>query len=88
VAVDQAGNVWVANASSVAKVTVGGTVSSFTGGGLSLPQSIAIDGQGNVWLANTGNGLLSEFANNGAVLSGSGFASAGGTPIGVGISPN
>ncbi len=88
VAIDQAGNVWVANAASVAKVTVGGSVSSFTGGGLSLPQSIAIDGQGNVWLTNAGNGMLSEFANNGTVLSGSGFASAGGTPIAVGISPN
>jgi hypothetical protein len=88
VAVDQGGNVWVANASNVAKVTVGGAVSAFTGGGLSLPQSIAIDGQGNVWLANAGNGLLSEFSNGGTVLSGAGFASAGGTPIGVGISPN
>ncbi|HZL25827.1 MAG TPA: hypothetical protein VFC39_04780 [Acidobacteriaceae bacterium] len=88
VAVDQGGNVWVANASNVAKVTGGGAVSTFTGGGLSLPQSIAIDGQGNVWLANAGNGLLSEFANDGTVLSGAGFASAGGMPIGVGISPN
>jgi len=88
VAIDQAGNVWVANAASVARVTAGGAVSSFTGGGLSLPQSIAIDGQGNAWLANAGNGMLSEFANDGTVLSGSGFASASGTPIAVGISPN
>jgi streptogramin lyase len=88
VAVDQAGDVWVANAGNVAKVTVGGAVSTFTGGGLSLPQSIAIDGQGNVWLANAGNGMLSEFSNSGGALSGTGFASAGGTPIGVGISPN
>lgn len=88
VAIDQGGNVWVANASNVAKVTVGGAVSPFTGGGLSLPQSIAIDGQGNVWLTNAGNGLLSEFSNSGTVLSGTGFASAGGTPIGVGITPN
>ncbi|HEY5328309.1 MAG TPA: hypothetical protein VIJ79_00350 [Acidobacteriaceae bacterium] len=90
VAVDQGGNVWVANAenASVAKVALGGGASTFTGGGLSLPRSIAIDGQGNVWAANGGNGLLSEFANDGTVLSGAGFASAGGTPIGVGISPN
>jgi len=90
VAVDQGGNVWVANAgnASVAKVAAGGAVSIFTGGGLSLPQSIAIDGQGNVWLANAGNGTLSEFTNSGTVLSGSGFATAGGTPIVVGITPN
>ena len=90
VAVDQAGNVWIANAgyTSVAKVTIGGTVSIFAVGGLSLPQSVAIDGEGNAWLANGGNGLLSEFANDGTVLSGTGFASAGGTPIAVGITPN
>jgi streptogramin lyase len=90
VALDQAGNVWIANAgyTSVAKVTIGGTVSIFAGGGLSLPQSISIDGQGNAWLANAGKGLLSEFANDGTVLSGTGFASAGGTPIAVGITPN
>jgi hypothetical protein len=88
VAVDQAGDVWVANTASVAKVVPGGAVSMFMGGGLSLPSSIAIDGQGNVWLANAGNGMVSEFSNSGVVLSGSGFASAGGTPIAVAITPN
>jgi hypothetical protein len=89
VAIDQTGNAWVANAgnSSVAKVTAGGAVSTFTGGGLNVPESIAIDGQGNAWLANAGNNTVSEFSNSGTVLSGAGFATAGGMPIGVAFNP-
>jgi streptogramin lyase len=90
VAIDQSGNAWVANAgnSTVAMVTPGGAVSTFSGGGLNVPESIAVDGQSNIWLANFGNNSVSEFNSSGVPLSGSGFASAGGTPIAVVFNPN
>jgi hypothetical protein len=89
VAIDQAGNAWIANAgnSTVAKVSTGGTISTYSGGGLNLPTTISIDGQGNVWLGNSGSGSVSEFSSSGTALSGSGYASASGTPVAVAMNP-
>lgn len=56
IAVDQRGNVWVANhgGDSVTLFPQGdpGRATSISGGGLSKPFSIAIDGQGNAWVDN------------------------------------
>jgi len=53
-------------------------VISYTGGGLSSPQSVATDQSGNVWVANSGNSSVSEFNALGAAISTStGFTSGG-----------
>ena len=55
-AIDQGGNVWVANyfGNSISELSSSGAVlsSGYTGGGLTNPQGIAIDGSGNVWVAS------------------------------------
>jgi streptogramin lyase len=56
-AIDQLGNVWIANyyGNSVSELTSSGTDLSkggYTGGGVDHPQGIAIDGAGNVWIAS------------------------------------
>ena len=48
----------------------GTTPTSFTGGGLSTPVSVAIDGHGFIWVANSGNNSLSTFNNSGTAQSG------------------
>jgi DNA-binding beta-propeller fold protein YncE len=68
VAVDQGGNVWVANyfGNSVSEVSSTGTLllNGQTGGGVDHPQAVAIDGAGRVWVSNFHKGTLSEFAGN------------------------
>jgi secreted PhoX family phosphatase len=79
IAIDSAGNAWIANedydrvghTGSISKFSSAGTALSpptgYTGGGLLNPVSIAIDGSGNVWTANLGS--VSEFSGAGAALS-------------------
>ena len=60
VAIDAAGDAWIANAgtSTVTELTSAAganvTGSPFSGGGLSTPSSIAIDSSSSVWLTNRG----------------------------------
>ena len=63
--------------SSLLHATNTGTgATTYTGGGLNLPVSVAIDGAGQVWIANTSN-TLSVFANDGSNVSpGSGYQAA------------
>lgn len=78
-AIDESGNIWVANyyASSVGLVSSAGKVLSgegFTGGGLDRPQGIAVDGAGDVWVANYRGPSLTELSaasstSPGAILS-------------------
>jgi streptogramin lyase len=74
IAVDAAGNIWIADyaASAVVELTSAGAVAHRTtiGAGTASPQAIAVDGGGNVWVANYyGNSVVELAAANGAVIS-------------------
>ena len=80
VAVDAAGNVWVADYGDSALTKLQGSGGSspgaalspsggYTGGGLSFPQGIAIDGSGNIWLSDSGANQVSAFSPAGTALS-------------------
>jgi len=93
IAIDSAGNAWVANGlgSSVTKISSAGTflsgTSGYAGSGLNAPFGIAIDASGNAWLANTDlNGAI-ELSSTGAFLSGPNGYSGGGLnePDGIAI---
>lgn len=55
-AIDSAGNVWLANQTSISKISHTGAALSpsagYTGGGLSSPVAVALDGFGNVLVLN------------------------------------
>jgi sugar lactone lactonase YvrE len=92
-AIDGAGNVWVANSanSSVTELSgIGVALSSpigFTGGGLNQPGPIAIDTSNNVWAANEGNSRLTELSPLGVPISPPGGFIGGGlaAPDGIAI---
>jgi len=80
VAVDGAGNVWVASSggASINEIVNNYTynqpfdenrIGNYTGGGLNGPAYIAIDGAGNAWVSNHGGTSVSEFSGAGATLS-------------------
>ena len=74
IAVDPAGNVWVADysASSVIVLSPAGSVTNRVTvlGGNAGPQGVAIDGAGNVWVSNyRGNALVELAGSTAAVLS-------------------
>lgn len=90
-AIDGAGNVWVANYnSSVTELSPTGVplspAAGFTGGGLRESFGIAVDAAGHVWVCNeqsdasvnAGLGSVTELAANGSVLSGPGGFTGGG----------
>jgi sugar lactone lactonase YvrE len=71
IAVDGAGNIWIANygpgevsyTGSITELNNNGSPSSPANGfqpGLNKPDSIAIDASGNVWVVNNGDGTLTE----------------------------
>jgi streptogramin lyase len=73
IAIDSGDNGWVAidgTTAELGKLTSAGTLTTYTGGGLSHPQGVAIDGAGNVWLANSGNNSVSEFTTAGVPVTG------------------
>ena len=81
-AIDAAGNVWVANSNAntlteLSPLGVPANANGITGGGLKEPFSIAIDLQGNVWTANTFGNSLSEFTGGGQPLSPAGGFTGG-----------
>ena len=65
IALDQAGNVWVADfsASAVFKLSPSGALlgQAVKTGGVETPDGIAVDGTGNIWLANYHGNTISEF---------------------------
>ena len=77
IAIDGAGNVWIANggAHSVSELSSSGSflsgASGYTGGGLSGPGPIAIDESGDAWITNAGGNIVTELSSTGVVLSGS-----------------
>lgn len=78
-AIDQSGNVWVANyeGNGISEISSTGMVLSnggFTSASLDHPQSVVIDGEGTVWICSYRGGSLTELAGSastkpGAVLS-------------------
>jgi len=74
IAIDQSGNIWALNASSVSAITSSGTAlanSPFTATGMSSgPSAISIDGTGQIWITNGGSGKLTKLSSSGAVLAG------------------
>jgi hypothetical protein len=103
-AIDQYGNVWVANYSaeaggnSVSLVSNAGTVIStgYTGGGLDQPVGIAVDGGGSVWVANYRGWSVTELSGTASAEPGtplspsSGFGTQAGLvePYGIAIDPS
>jgi streptogramin lyase len=92
VAIDAAGNAWVANfgGNSVTKLSPVGAVLSgtggFTAGGMSGPYSIAIDGSGNAWIANQTGNSVAKISSSGAAATGSPFGGGGlNKPEGIAI---
>ena len=74
-AVDAAGNLYVANQNNtISEVTPGGVVSAFVGSGLNEPLGLAIDAAGNLYVANYGNNTISKVAPTGTVST---FVSSG-----------
>lgn len=74
IAVDPAGNIWIADysASAVVELTSTGAVAHRTvlSGGNANPQAVAIDGAGNAWVADYFGNSLAELAGpNAAVVS-------------------
>ncbi len=74
IAIDQSGNIWLAdyNASAVVKLTPAGAIANQVtlSNGTVGPQGIAVDGSGNVWVANYfGNTLAHLDGPTAAVLS-------------------
>jgi hypothetical protein len=86
IAIDSAGNAWVANSASspsVTKFSPSGSflsgASGYTGGGLTSPIGIAIDTSDNAWVANFSNtaGVV-KISSSGAFLSGANGFTGGG----------
>jgi len=84
IAVDGAGNVWVANAAgnSVSELTGASgytTGLNFAPAGaiLNFPSWLAIDASGNIWVANSKGNSVSELTNASGYASGLNFAPAG-----------
>ncbi|MFP5229052.1 MAG: hypothetical protein ACLGXA_15655 [Acidobacteriota bacterium] len=87
VAVDSAGNVWVANhsSSSITELSTQGTFSSYTDANLQSPNGIAIDGSGNIWTTSAGNNKLNTFNPGSHTFTSSSSSGLGGlnTPVGI-----
>jgi len=76
IAVDNAGNVYVAETGNtqIIKIAPDGVTTTNLGSGFSSPEAVAVDQAGNVYVADYGNHAVKEITTGGAVLSlGSGF---------------
>ena len=86
IAIDSAGNAWVANAASnpsVTKISPSGSflsgASGYTGSGLTSPIGIAIDSSDNAWIANFSNtASVVKISSSGSFLSGTNGFTGGG----------
>jgi hypothetical protein len=74
IALDGAGNAWIADerSSEVIEVSNSGALlsgsSGYTGGGVQTPDGVGIDGAGRVWVVGAS---VAELSSTGAILSGS-----------------
>lgn len=81
IAIDAAGDAWIANASgtSVTELSPSGSVSaSGTAPGLFGPQGVALDRAGNVWVANTGGNSLIKLTLTAGSITGTASYTVGG----------
>jgi sugar lactone lactonase YvrE len=89
-AVDQSGNVWLADwySNKMSEVSGTGTVLStgYTGGGLDHPYGVAIDGNGNVWTANYLGNSITELQGANGSAPGSALSPATGFGTNAGLS--
>lgn len=90
VALDNSGNVWVADYTDQGvyrlSATTGATLSTtFSSGGLVFPNAIALDGAGNAWLANLHGGTISEIAGAQNPSVGAALSPASGYGLDVGM---
>nr|WP_315199022.1 NHL repeat-containing protein [uncultured Aquabacterium sp.] len=88
IAVDAAGNVYVADAAnaSIRKITAAGEVTTLAGASFSYPTGVAVDAAGNVYVSDNGGDRISKVTSGGVVtvLAGSGTsASVDGTGTGA-----
>jgi hypothetical protein len=80
IAIDSAGGVWSVTSATNAlahSTFNGATPTTYSGGGLNAPVSVAVDGAGMLWVANSGDGSVSEFSNAGAALTSNGADTLG-----------
>lgn len=82
IAIDQIGNVWVANyyGNSISEVSGCGTpvLEAATGGGVDHPQGIAVDGAGTVWVTNFLGNSISEISGASSAAPGTFLSPASG----------
>jgi trimeric autotransporter adhesin len=73
VALDGAGNLYVADATAntVSLFAPGATTATTVGTGLSQPSAVAVDGAGNVYIGDSGNGRIVEVPMQAGVLNNS-----------------
>jgi sugar lactone lactonase YvrE len=98
VAVDSAGNVYVADCTTIRKVTSGGVVTTLaglagnagsadgTGSGarFDFPNGVAVDSAGNVYVADTYNCTIRKITGGGVVTTPAGLAGGPGSADGLG----
>lgn len=83
IAIDSAGNVWVANegGDSVTEMGPDGSFlsghSGYTSGGMNEPKGLAIDPRGNVWVANYFGSSVTELNSSGTAVANSPFMNGG-----------
>src|SRR5579863_580516 len=83
VAVDSAGNVYIANTprSEVVRVSRSGTIAR-VGSGFAFPQGVATDSSGNVYVADTLHSEIKRVAADGKISTvGSGFSGPAGVAV-------
>ena len=93
IAIDGAGNAWVANFANNAVTEISSTgtflsgASGYTGGGLDTATGIAIDSSGNAWVTNQLASSVTKISGTGAFLSGTTGYTGGGLnqPVGIAI---
>jgi streptogramin lyase len=89
VAVDQDGNVWLADYSGSSLIELGSNGSILrtltAAGGIDYPNSLAIDGNGNVWVANYHGNTISAFAGANPGPAGTALSPASGYGLDAGM---